>query len=66
MKAKDIRNLSVDEIKAKALSLRSELLDLNLKNTAAKTEQPHRFSQLRREIARLETIANEKRAALAN
>lgn len=66
MNTKDIREMSEAEIDKKLRDTRNEHLDLNLKKQTGQIEHPHRFTELRREIARLETILKEKKLAGAN
>ncbi|WP_221029651.1 50S ribosomal protein L29 [Actomonas aquatica] len=65
MKAKDIRELAPTEIETKLRETREALLDLRLKKNAGLVEKPHQLRSLRKEIARLETILNEKQTAAA-
>ncbi len=63
MKAKEIRELSMTEIDKNLRDMRSELLSFQMKKNTGQLERPHRLRQLRRTIARLETIKNEKSVA---
>ena len=62
MKASEIRELGADELAAKIREARKELADLKLK-LASKTdvEKPMRIRGLRRDVARMLTIADEKK-----
>ena len=62
MKAVDLRNLSREELLEKEKSLKEELFKLNLERYSARVEKPHMFSQIKREIARIQTILNEKKS----
>jgi large subunit ribosomal protein L29 len=62
MKAIDLRNLSREELLEKEKSLKEELFKLNLERYGARVEKPHMFSQIKREIARIQTILNEKKS----
>lgn len=60
-KAKDFRDLSVEELKATVDEKRHQLFSLRNEFMAAKkTEKPHRLREFRRDIARLLTILTEK------
>ena len=56
MKSKEIRELSVEEIEKKLRDMREELLNLNIRKATAQVENTGRIRQLRRDIARFETI----------
>jgi len=60
MTSKEIRELSPTEITAKLRELRDQLLQLRLRKQTGQLEKTHELRALRRTIARLETILNEK------
>ncbi len=66
MSTKDIRELSEAEIEKKLRDSRDAHVDLRMRKQTGQVEQPHEFKQLRREIARLETILREKKLAAAS
>ncbi|MGB0343796.1 MAG: 50S ribosomal protein L29 [Coraliomargarita sp.] len=66
MIAKDIREMSEGEIEKKLRESREEQVNLRMRKQTGQVEQPHRFQELRREIARLETILREKKLVSAN
>ena len=59
-KAKDIRELSADERLRRLRDLKQESMNLRLQRSAGTLENPARFKQVRREIAQILTITNEK------
>lgn len=63
MTSKEIRELSPAEITKKIRDTRDELLQLRLRKHTGQVEKPHRIRELRKDIARLETIQNEKKKA---
>jgi large subunit ribosomal protein L29 len=63
MKAKDIRELSVEELEKKLRDSRAETLDLRLRKQVGQLEKTHRLKESRREIARMETILSQKKTA---
>ena len=65
MKAKEIRDLSVAEINVKLNETREKLLSLRLRKQTGQVEKTHELRTLRKDIARLATIANQKKAAKA-
>ncbi len=62
MKAEAIRNLSPQEIEKMLRDSRQELLNLRLRKQSGQIEKTHEMRELRREIARLQTIIKERRA----
>ena len=56
MKPVEIRKLSVDEMKAKLSDSREELMKLRFQQVTGQLTDTSRLRQLRRDIARLETI----------
>ena len=66
MNTKDIREMSEAEIQKKLRETRDSQVTLRMKKQTGQVEHPHEFTQLRRDIARLETILTEKKLAGAN
>ena len=60
MKTNELRNMTVDEIKIKEESFKKELFALRSEAEAGRIEKPHKMSEIRRAIARCETIIREK------
>ena len=60
MKAKEVRELSVDEIKTKLMNTRQELMNLRFQMVTGQLTDTRRFKVARRDIARLQTILNER------
>ncbi|MDR2738057.1 MAG: 50S ribosomal protein L29 [Puniceicoccales bacterium] len=52
-KKDDFRSLTLAEICQKELELRNELMLLRLKRRVGQLEKTHRFSEIRKDIARL-------------
>lgn len=63
MTAKEIRDLSPAEIQTKLRETREKLLQLRLRKQTGQVEKTHELRTLRKDIARLETVANQKKAA---
>lgn len=64
LKAQDLRDQSVEELKALVAEQRRALFDLiNTFKTAHKLDKPHLVRQTRKDIARLLTVINEKQSA---
>ncbi|MCK9602910.1 MAG: 50S ribosomal protein L29 [Candidatus Omnitrophica bacterium] len=64
MKTKELRNLSKEELLQKERTLKEELFKLNMQRYGARVEKPHMFSLVKRDIARIKTILNEKKEKL--
>ncbi|MBL7210223.1 MAG: 50S ribosomal protein L29, partial [Candidatus Omnitrophica bacterium] len=58
MKIDQLRGLSREELLQKEEELKAELYKLNLQRYGGRVEKPHRFSLVRKDIARIETILN--------
>ncbi|MBQ8723064.1 MAG: 50S ribosomal protein L29 [Opitutales bacterium] len=61
--ASAIREMTPEELSKTLRSDREDLLNLRLRKNTGQVDNPARIRTLRREIARLETVAREKRAA---
>ena len=62
MTSKEIRELSPAEITNKSRELREQLLQLKLRKQTGQVEKTHELRTLRKDIARLETVATEKKS----
>lgn len=60
MKARDLRDLSLDELKGKEKDLREELFNLKFQHATGQLENSARIPQVRRDIARVKTTLREK------
>ena len=60
IKANELRNMSVDEVKLKLETLKKELYNLRTEAEAGRVEKPHKIRHARKDIARCETILREK------
>ncbi len=65
MKAKELRELSDDELVAKSGELRGELFNLKVKHSTGQLEDTARLATLRRDVARVETVLRERTEATA-
>ena len=61
MKPEELRNLSEDELILKEKALYDELSKLNIQRYTGSVEKPHKFALIKRDIARIRTILNEKK-----
>ncbi|HEY3346533.1 MAG TPA: 50S ribosomal protein L29 [Nitrospirota bacterium] len=64
MKAVEIRDLSVEELNAKLADLEKEAFNLRFQLAMGDIENPMRIRQVRRSIALIKTILNEKESGL--
>jgi len=60
-KLKELRNLSDEELSKKITESKNELFDLRLKISTGTLEKPSRVDELRKDIARMKTILNERK-----
>ena len=60
MKVNEIRDLSVEDLKAKIEELTTERFNLRFRSATESIENPMRLRGIRRDIARLQTILREK------
>jgi large subunit ribosomal protein L29 len=65
MKAKEIQNLTDAEARAKLQDLRQELFNLRLQGQTTRLERPSRLRELRKDVARIETILRSRQLASA-
>jgi large subunit ribosomal protein L29 len=63
MKAVDVRAKSADELKDELLALKKEQFNLRFQAASGQLENTARVRQVRRDIARVKTLAREKSAA---
>lgn len=61
LKAKELINLSREELLEKEKTLKEELFKLNLQRYSGRVEKPHMFSLIKRDLARVKTIINIKK-----
>ncbi|WP_306257535.1 50S ribosomal protein L29 [Pararhizobium sp. IMCC21322] len=65
MKADDLATKTVDELADELVKLKKEQFNLRFQRATGQLENTARFRQLRRDIARINTVATQKRAAAA-
>ena len=64
MKAVDLREKSVADLKEELLVLRREQFNLNMAKATGQLAQIHLLGQIRRDIARIKTVIAQKEVAL--
>jgi large subunit ribosomal protein L29 len=62
VKPDEIREMSVEDLRAKIDELTRERFNLRFRSATESIENPMRFRSLRRDIARMQTILREKEA----
>lgn len=60
MEAKELRAMSVEDLTEKRSTLREEIGHLALKRATSRLENPMKFKETKRDLARVETILREK------
>ena len=60
MKAEDVRAKSEDELKEQVLDLRKEAFNLRFQAVSGQLENTARVREVRRDLARIKTILNER------
>jgi len=65
MKLKELKSLTMPELQAKGHDFRQELFNLRLRQTAGQLEKPSRLRELRRSLARIETLINQSKRKTA-
>ena len=62
MKATDLRDMTLDQLDDELLRLKKEQFNLRFQTATGQLENTARVRQVRRDIARIQTIAKEKQA----
>lgn len=60
MKAKEIRELSAEELSGKLVDLKKDLFNLRLQHATNQLDNPTRIAEVKRDIARVNTILRER------
>jgi len=61
MKTRDLREMTIEELKSKGEELRKELFNVKFQLHTGRLESTAKLPALRKDIARLKTILREKR-----
>ena len=64
MKIADVRNLTDSELVARQKEARQEQFNLRLQQQTGALEKPSRLHELRKDVAKLETVLSERRLGL--
>ena len=65
MNTTELRELSTSELVARKRELKDELFHLRLQKASGQLEKPSQFKNLRKEVARIETVITERTLAKA-
>ena len=60
MKAKDIKNLSVEDLNKKLDELKKDLFMLRMQHATNQLDNPMRISAVKKDIARIKTVIRQK------
>ena len=60
MKAKELKNLSVEELTAKLGELKKDLFMLRMQHATNQLDNPMKLNAVKKDIARVKTIIREK------
>jgi large subunit ribosomal protein L29 len=63
LKPEDLRHMTVDQLDDEVLKLKKERFNLRFQRATGQLENTSRVREVRRDIARIRTIARQKRAA---
>lgn len=63
MKTAELREKNVDELNTRSRDLQEQLYKLRFQRATGRMESPAKVKQVRREIARIQTLLNEKARA---
>jgi large subunit ribosomal protein L29 len=61
-----LRDKSVDELRARERDLKEQLFKLRFQRATGRVENPMKMRQVRREIAQIETLLNERARVASN
>ncbi|MEE4246651.1 MAG: 50S ribosomal protein L29 [Kangiellaceae bacterium] len=60
MKATELREKSVDELNSELIELTKEQFNLRMQHATGQLNETHQLKQVRRNIARVKTVLNQK------
>ena len=59
MKIRELRELSVDELRQKELELKDQLFKLRFQKSLGQLDNPMKLSNIKRDLARIKTLLKE-------
>jgi large subunit ribosomal protein L29 len=63
MKASELRDLDAAELAAKLAEAKAELFNLRFQNVTGQLDNPHRLTEVRKDIARIFTVIRQRELA---
>ena len=60
MKANELREKTVEDLNSELMALLREQFNLRMQNGSGQLSRPHQLKEVRRNIARVKTVLNEK------
>ena len=63
MKATEIRQMSAEDLEKKLKELKNELFNLRFQHAINQLDNPHRIPAVKKDIARVMTVLQEKKEA---
>jgi large subunit ribosomal protein L29 len=60
MKVKDLKEMTMEELDSQLQDIKKEQFNLKLQQVSGQLENPARIKDLRRSVARIRTIQNQK------
>ncbi|MCP2519777.1 50S ribosomal protein L29 [Candidatus Aminicenantes bacterium AC-708-M15] len=66
MRASELRELSEEELQNKEKELKEQLFKLKIQHSLGQLDNPMKMKLIKRDIARIKTILNERRREQAN
>ena len=64
MKAKELRNKSVDELNKSVGDLKTELFNLRFQQATGELDNPMRINTVKKDIARVKTVIRERELSI--
>ena len=65
MNASELKDKNVEELQAELLELRKEQFNLRMQKATGQSNQTHTLKDVRRNIARVKTVLNQKAQAVS-
>jgi large subunit ribosomal protein L29 len=62
-KIQELRDKNEDELRSRERDLREQLFKLRFQRATGRVENPMKMREVRREIARIQTLLNQRRAS---
>ena len=62
MKVTELRDMTADQLQAKLKELKSDIFNLRFQHAINQLDNPHKISDVKKDIARVMTVLQEKNA----